>query len=88
MSHQLLRHISGTLYGRRGVFCVLMYGGPTSTGVIWLVVIPRRGMNSRRHGEQGAGNSQAIQPPLAKKEKKYPRNSRARAQQSFTILRI
>lgn len=47
-----------------------MYGGPASTRVIWLTVTLGRGTNSRRQGEQGVGNFQPIQPPLAKKKKK------------------
>lgn len=70
MSHQLLRHIFGTRCGCQRIFCVLMYGGPTSTRVIWLMGLVRRGMNSRRESEQGEGNGHTIQPPLAKREKK------------------
>lgn len=70
MSHRLLRHIFGTLCRRQRIFCVLMHGGPTSARVIWLMVILRRGMNIMRESEQGEGNCQTIQPPLAKKREK------------------
>lgn len=95
MSHRLLRHIFGTLCGRQRIFHVLMDGGPTSTRVIRLTKILRRGINSRweRESEWGGDSCQTIKSPLIKKKKEKKkvyskRNSRTRVQQSLTILRI
>lgn len=67
MSHQLLRHIFGTLYRRQRIFCVLIYGGPTSTRVIWLMVVLRR---ARTAGDTASRERATVKPSNHRSQKK------------------
>lgn len=73
ISHQLLRHIFGTLCGPQIIFCMFMHCGLTSPRVVWLMVILRRGMNSKRESEQRE-DSKLSNLHLQKKKKRERKN--------------